>query len=191
MVPEETTRLTDSDEAPADPLVGQVLKGAYRLEGKIGEGGMGVVYRATQIALGRPVAVKMILQDRQPPPGAAERFFREAKLLSQLQHPHVVGVIDFGTEPGGLHFMVMEYLQGEPLDLFVRARRRLPAATILDVMEQLCSAVSAAHQKQVIHRDLKPSNIYLIHVTGAPSRRSRFSISVCARASLKQATAPN
>jgi serine/threonine protein kinase len=169
MAPDEFTQPADPPQAApedADPLIGLVLKGTYRIEEKIGEGGMGVVYRATQINLGRTVAVKTILPDRKPCDNSVERFSREARMLSLVQHPNIVGIIDFGTE-AGLHFMVMEYLHGEPLDLFVKVRRRLPPATILDIMGQLCSAISAAHQKRVVHRDLKPSNVFLVQVTGS------------------------
>src|SRR4051812_50141697 len=102
---EDATRIHDAPDGPApspasgDPeaLVGQMLKGAYRIEGKIGEGGMGVVFRATQINLGRPVAVKMIHVGSRIPASGVDRFFLEARLLSQLQHPNVVQIIDFGT----------------------------------------------------------------------------------------------
>lgn len=153
---------------PRDPLIGRVLKNAYQIEGKIGEGGMGIVYRATQIALGRHVAVKTINFDVRLPPTAVDRFLREAKLLSQLQHPNIVNIIDFGAEPGPLYFMVMEYLQGESLESFVQMRGRLAPELVLGLMEQICAGVSVAHQANVIHRDLKPANIIVIQVTGSP-----------------------
>jgi serine/threonine protein kinase len=178
MLPDDSTRIRDDGGnrprgGPALPahygaLVGRVLKGAYRIEGKIGEGGMGVVYRATQVALGRPVAVKTIHVGSRIPPGGVDRFFREARLLSQLQHPNIVHIIDFGTEAGPLHFMVMELLVGEPLDAFVEARKRLPADVVLSLMEQICAGMTAAHQAHVIHRDLKPSNIHVLGITGSP-----------------------
>src|SRR5256885_215825 len=98
MVPDDPTRIHEEPSGPAtaykasgDPeaLVGQVLKGAYRIEGKIGEGGMGVVFRATQVSLGRPVAVKMIHVGSRIPSSGVERFFLEARLLSRLHHPNV------------------------------------------------------------------------------------------------------
>src|SRR5687768_13591554 len=131
--PDDRTQLQDAAQMPTgaydalpprDPLVGKLLKDAYRIDGKIGEGGMGVVYKATQLALGRPVAVKTLHLHGRVPPTAIERFFREAKLLSQLHHPNIVHIIDFGTEAGPLHFMVMEYLHGESLEAFVQARGR-------------------------------------------------------------------
>jgi serine/threonine protein kinase/ABC-type branched-subunit amino acid transport system substrate-binding protein len=149
----------------SDPLVGRILKGAYRIEGKVGEGGMGVVYRATQINLGRTVAVKMIRQDRNLRDTSVERFLREARLLSLVQHPSIVGIIEYGAE-AGIHFIIMEFLHGDPLDLFVKLHRNLAQSAILEIMEQLCSAISAAHERRVIHRDLKPGNVFLIPAAG-------------------------
>src|SRR5262249_21151937 len=155
--------------ASGDPeaLVGRVLKGAFRIEGKIGEGGMGVVYRATQINLGRPVAVKIIHVGSRLPSSGIERFFLESRLLARLHHPNIVNIIDSGTDAGPLHFMVMEYLSGESLDRFVEARGRLSPELVMDLMEQTCAGVSAAHSANVIHRDLKPSNLFICHVTGS------------------------
>jgi serine/threonine protein kinase len=179
--PDDHTHLDDPGDVPTgafqsmpprDPLVGKLLKGAYRIEGRVGEGGMGVVYRATQLALGRHVAVKTLHLDNRLPPSAIARFFREAKLLSQLHHPNIVHIIDFGTDESAgarpLHFMVMEYLHGEPLDDFVKGRGRLAGDLVLDLMEQICAGVAAAHQNQVIHRDLKPANVFVVQVTGSP-----------------------
>jgi serine/threonine protein kinase/ABC-type branched-subunit amino acid transport system substrate-binding protein len=176
VVPDDPTRIhelpsgqTTAFKASGDPeaLVGQLLKGAFRIEGKIGEGGMGVVFRATQVNLGRPVAVKVIHVGSRIPANAVDRFFREVRLLSQLHHPNVVHVIDFGTEPGPLHFMVMEYLSGESLDHFVESRPRLSPELVLDLMEQICSGMTATHSANVVHRDLKPSNLFVCNVTGS------------------------
>jgi len=149
-----------------DPLAGRLLHEAYRLERKIGQGGMGVVYRATQIALNRPVAIKLIHPDQALPPQRVERFFREARLLSQLQHPNIVQIIDFGTDPGPLYFMVMEYLQGETLETFVRSGLLTEVEVLVEFIDQIGAAIAAAHQAQVIHRDLKPSNVFLANVGG-------------------------
>ncbi|MFO0844393.1 MAG: ABC transporter substrate-binding protein [Gemmataceae bacterium] len=177
--PDDKTRLDNLADAPTgaypslgDPLVGKMLKDAYHIEGRLGEGGMGVVYRATQVTLSRHVAVKTLHLDNRLPPVAIERFFREAKLLSQLQHPNIVHIIDFGTDGTRanrpIHFMVMEHLHGETLEGFVQARGRLPADLVLDLMEQVCAGVAVAHQSQVIHRDLKPANVFIVQVTGSP-----------------------
>ncbi|MFO0929143.1 MAG: ABC transporter substrate-binding protein [Gemmataceae bacterium] len=174
---QEPTRLHDFTPSPVaaprpvparpEEMVGWVLKDAYRLEEKVDEGGMGIVFRATQIALGRPVAVKVMhltgLSDTR-----VDRFFREARLLSRLQHPNIVQIIDFGSEPGPLHYMVMEYLIGDSLEAHVRARGRLAPAEVLEVMEQICAAVTVAHENQVIHRDLKPNNVFVVNVPGSP-----------------------
>jgi serine/threonine protein kinase len=159
--------LDDLRSFPArDALVGRVLQNGYRLEERIGEGGMGVVYRATQITLGRAVAIKLIHPDGARCSTRMERFFREARLLSQLSHPNIVQVIDFGSEPGPLYYMVMEYLQGETLERFVHERKLVVAELVIELMDQIVAAMTAAHQMHVIHRDLKPSNVYLASVTG-------------------------
>jgi serine/threonine protein kinase len=152
----------------ADDLIGRVLKGAYRIDGKIGEGGMGVVYKAAQVALGRPVAVKMMHMG-QSGTTLVDRFFREAKLLSQLQHPNIVQIIDFGTEGSNLHFMVMEFLTGETLESFLKTKQRVQPRYALDLLEQIGAGITAAHQSGIIHRDLKPANIFIINVTGSVS----------------------
>ena len=153
--------------AASRSLTGVVLNGIYRVDEKIGEGGMGVVYRGTQIALGRPVAVKTILADSQVA-DAFERFSREARVLSQLQHPNIVQVIDFGSaQPGPVHYLVMEYLSGETLESFVLSRPFLPAEVVYRLAAQIASAVAAAHSKRVVHRDLKPANVFLTTVTGS------------------------
>ena len=150
-----------------DPLIGQILKDQYRIESHIGEGGMAAVYKATQLQLSRSVAIKVMLEHVQASPEYVKRFFREARLLSQLNHPNVVSIIDFGNTNDGLIFMVMELLVGESLDEYVPQDRGLNTTDILDIMQQMCAGVSAAHEIPLIHRDLKPSNIFLGHVTGA------------------------
>lgn len=175
MASNEPTRLHDYVPQPAVPrpvparheeMIGWVLKDAYRLEEKIGEGGMGVVFKATQIALGRSVAVKIMQTGSSDT--RIERFFREARLLSRLQHPGIVQIIDFGSEPGPLHYIVMEYLVGASLEAFVTAHGKPAPDLIFELMEQIGAAVTVAHEHQVIHRDLKPSNLFVVEVAGSP-----------------------
>ena len=151
---------------PKNPLIGHVLKGDYRIEEKIGSGGMGEVYRGTQIRLGRSVAIKILLPRLQSEPEMVRRFFREAQLLSQLNHPNIVSIIDFGNTEEGLMFMVMEYLQGQSLSAYVPEGKGLAQDTILGIMAQVCHGLAAAHQVPLIHRDLKPDNIFLAQPTG-------------------------
>jgi serine/threonine protein kinase/ABC-type branched-subunit amino acid transport system substrate-binding protein len=150
----------------ADPLIGQVLKGTYKIVERVAQGGMGVVYRAAQMPLGRTVAIKAIFANPLLSSELVQRFFREARLLSQVNHPNVVSLIDFGNTETGIIFMVMEYLTGRTLDKVIPKDRGLPLDMALDLMEQVCSGVAAAHRNQMVHRDLKPSNIFLANISG-------------------------
>jgi len=147
---------------------GEVLKAAYRVDSKLGEGGMGTIYRGTQLSLGRAVAIKTLSRSNKLTDEAVQRFFREARILSQLNHPNIVNIIDFGTaEPGATPFIVMELLSGKPLDAYVSAQNRPPLRQVLGLMGQICAGVSAAHQLNIVHRDLKPSNVFVITLAGA------------------------
>ncbi len=148
---------------------GEVLNEAFRVESKLGEGGMGTVYRGVQLLLGRAVAIKTISSPSSPiSQELVKRIFREAKILSQLNHPQIVSIIDFGTAGAqATPFMVMELLTGKPLDAFVTQRNRPPLRQVLALMMQICAGVAAAHQANIIHRDLKPSNVFLTTVVGS------------------------
>jgi serine/threonine protein kinase/ABC-type branched-subunit amino acid transport system substrate-binding protein len=151
----------------SDSLEGAILKEAFRVESKLGEGGMGTVYRGTQLSLGRAVAIKTISPSSRLTDEMVQRFFREAKILSQLNHPNIVSIIDFGTAgPGATPFMVMELLSGKPLDAHVTPRNRPPLRQVLNLMMQICSGIGAAHQTNIVHRDLKPSNVFVVPVAG-------------------------
>src|SRR5262249_1652979 len=109
-----------------------------------------------------------ILPAAQADLAIVQRFFREAKLLSQLNHPNIVNIIDFGVaEPGPIPFMVMELIKGQSLDHYVTASRRAPLPLVLSLMTQICAGVEAAQDCQIIHRDLKPSNIFVVPVSGS------------------------
>jgi serine/threonine protein kinase/ABC-type branched-subunit amino acid transport system substrate-binding protein len=155
-----------STVSAADPLIGQVLKGTYKILECLTQGGMGVIYRATQMPLGRSVVVKAIHANPLTSAETIQRFYREAKLLSQINHPNVVSLIDFGNTDDGIMYMVMEHLTGRTLDQAVPRDEGLPVDVVLDLMEQLCAGVAAAHSNQMIHRDLKPSNIFLTNIAG-------------------------
>jgi serine/threonine protein kinase/ABC-type branched-subunit amino acid transport system substrate-binding protein len=148
-------------------LVGEVLKDAFRIDAKLGEGGMGIVYRGTQLSLGRPVAIKTISTSNNLTNETVQRFFREAKILSQLNHPNIVSIIDFGTAaPRETPFIVMELLTGKPLDGYVTASIRPPLRQVLGLMVQICAGIAAAHRSNIVHRDLKPSNVFISTVQG-------------------------
>jgi serine/threonine protein kinase len=147
-------------------MVGVVLDGSYRIERLLGEGGMGAVYYATHLRLGKPVAVKVMARELSSNQEALERFRREARVTSALGHPHIVQVLDFSTSPAGEPFLVMEFLEGEDLDHRLRRVGRLPLQEVVHVVKQAGSALSATHAKGIVHRDLKPGNIYLLEVAG-------------------------
>jgi eukaryotic-like serine/threonine-protein kinase len=137
------------------------LAGRFRLECRIGQGGMGLVYEANDLQLQRKVAIKLVLEDRIKDSAALDRFRREAHLLAQFQHPNVVTLFDAGVTKGGQPFLVMERLQGRTLRQQLNDRTKLPACEIRTIVRQLCAALSAAHRRSLVHCDLKPENIFL------------------------------
>lgn len=147
-----------------DPLIGKTFPGGYVLLEMIGVGGMGRVYRAEQKALGRTVAVKVIHQHLHGEEGAAARFITEARAASRLNHPNVVGVIDFGrtnATEGNLLYLVMEYLRGRDLSRIAYEEGPLSFPRIVDILKQTLLALDEAHHLGIIHRDVKPENIVL------------------------------
>jgi serine/threonine-protein kinase len=147
--------------SPDDPLVGRSLPGGYLILELVGIGGMGRVYRAEQTNLGRTVAVKIIHPHLVGEENAAARFITEARAASRLNHPHSVGIIDFGKSPDGLLYLVMEFLRGRDLARVIYEDGPLPFRRIVDVLRQTLEALAEAHNASIIHRDLKPENIIL------------------------------
>jgi len=141
-------------------FVPRLVSGRYRLERRLGRGGMGTVYEATDTALDRRVAAKLIRDDLVGSPEAAERFRREARAAAGFAHPNVVTVHDFGLS-GSRAFLVMELLEGVSLRQELRHQGRLPAGRTREILRGVCAAVESAHRRQLIHRDLKPENIFL------------------------------
>ncbi|HEY0078156.1 MAG TPA: serine/threonine-protein kinase [Pyrinomonadaceae bacterium] len=158
-------------------LNGQVLDGKYRIEKELGKGGMGAVYLATHLGTERPVALKVIAPQFMKHEEFVERFKREARAAGRLRHPNVVDVTDFGfartPEQERVAYLVMEYLDGCTLAEILSEESRLPLAWVIDILEQVCSAVDEAHQQGIIHRDLKPDNIWL-----EPNRRGGYTVKV-------------
>lgn len=147
-----------------DPYIGQLLDEKYRLERSLGRGGMGAVYLATHLGTERYVALKLITPQFMRNEEFVARFKREARAAGRLRHPNVVDVTDFGFANVGIEavaYLVMEYLDGCTLGDVLLEEKRLPLEWVVDILEQVCSAVHEAHQQGIIHRDLKPENIWL------------------------------
>jgi eukaryotic-like serine/threonine-protein kinase len=157
----ETGHCSHDGAALAAVTMPRRLAGRYRLERRLGSGGMGTVYEATDSALGRRVALKVVREDRLGSPGAAQRFEREARAAAGFPHPNVVAVYDYGIDAGARAFLVMELLTGVTLRDELRSRQRLDADRVIRIFRGVCDAAEAAHLRRLIHRDLKPENIFL------------------------------
>jgi len=151
---------TEPDPAidPKEKLIGQILANRYQIEKLLGEGAMGAVYRARHVKVGRPFAVKVLharlLEDHK----IAQRFEREAELAGRLRHANVIGVVDVGETPDGVHYMVMDFAEGPNLgDLLLEAP--MPAPRIIHLTRQLLDGLHHAHEQGLIHRDFKPDNV--------------------------------
>ncbi|HEX9637928.1 MAG TPA: serine/threonine-protein kinase [Acidobacteriota bacterium] len=140
--------------------LGRVLAGKYRLDAFISSGGMGSVYRATHLMLGKPVAIKVIQPGMVPSAELAQRFQREARAACQLAHPNIVAVHDLGQEPDGTLYIAMELVDGTSLKQLL-ARGPIASDRATRILTQLASALALAHSRGVIHRDLKPQNVML------------------------------
>ncbi len=153
---------------PVDPLLDLVLDNKYRLDERLGEGGMGTVYRATHLLIDRPVAVKVLNQRFVEDEAAQTRFRREARAAGRLQHTNVAAVTDFGQTPDGLVYIVMELLEGRSLREVLALEAPLDIARAVSLMLQIAAAVAAAHEAGIIHRDLKPGNIFIVQRRNSP-----------------------
>jgi len=149
--------------------IGSTL-GGYRIEGIIGQGGMGVVYRATQLRLDRTVALKLITPAFANDPGFRERFDRESRVTASLDHPHVVPVHE-ANEADGLLYIVMRYVEGQDLRALIADTGRLDPARAARLAAQVGSALDAAHTRGMVHRDVKPANIL---VSGRPPEEHAY-----------------
>jgi serine/threonine protein kinase len=150
-------------------LIGRTLHDTYRLARLVGVGGMGAVYEAVHLRLAKKrFAVKVLLPDLLELPEVYTRFRREAEIVTEIGHPHIVEVLDFNRTDDGLPYMVMEYLEGEDLGNRIRRCGRLGANEMIQVMLQIGGAIQAAHDHGVVHRDLKPDNIFLLGQPGEP-----------------------
>ena len=142
--------------------------GAYRIIEQIGEGGMGSVWLAEHMTIGRRAAVKMLHGEFSGRQEIVQRFFNEARAATQITDPGIVQIFDFGTTPEGRAFIVMELLDGEPLDRRLARVGKLPVHDSLRIMRQVASTLGAAHARGIVHRDLKPENIFMVRDPEVP-----------------------
>ena len=145
-----------------DELLGREIEDRYRIDDFIAAGGMGAVYRGTQLSVDRTVAIKVIKEGASNEDVAVQRFFREAQSISKLQHPNIVGLVDFGTEEE-LIYLVMEYVDGFSLASVIEGQYSNPAF-VVEALRQITSALAEAHDRGLVHRDLKPDNLLVVRL---------------------------
>ncbi|MEM7157690.1 MAG: protein kinase [Myxococcota bacterium] len=150
----------------AQDLCGKTLKERYRLTELLGAGGMGQVYAGIDQTLDRPVAVKVLLNKFADDSRSQQRFLREAKAASKIQHPNVVQILDFGETPDGAAFYAMEFLDGCDLAALLHAEGSLSWARTRNILLQIVKALAATHERNIIHRDIKPANFYVLNARG-------------------------
>jgi len=167
----------DPTALPLDPLskasiaslTGQTLDQRYQINRKLGEGGMSYVYQAQEIGTGRSVAVKILIPRLSRDPASVERLRREATIATRLNHPNVCPILRLGETPDRLLYLVMPFLEGEPLSEHETRRGAYPVAEGIPLLIQVCQGLGHAHELQIIHRDLKPENVMLVPDPEAPT----------------------
>ncbi len=144
----------------SDPLLGQLV-GSYRVACLIGAGGMGQVYKGVHPSIGSRVAIKVVGGDWARQSQLVERFFSEARAVNVIRHENIVNVLDLAWLPDGRPYIIMEFLDGQPLSSVIRARGALPLGSLASLLGEVLDALEAAHEQGIVHRDLKPDNIFV------------------------------
>jgi serine/threonine protein kinase len=158
--PGRTVHVMD-DPSAQDPLSGLKV-GEYELRQRIGVGGMGLVYEGIQPLIGKRVAVKVLRPELAAAEEQVARLLAEARAVNAIRHRGIVDIFGFGQVPDGRQYIIMEFLEGVALDAYLAEKGRLPVSEVLDILDEVLSALGAAHGAGVVHRDLKPSNIFLV-----------------------------
>jgi len=149
-----------------DPLVGQTLDGRFKLKNLLGLGGMGRVYQAEQISVGRPVALKVLRTRFARDPQRLKRFTREARATCRLKHPNTIRIFDFGMTADEFPYIVSEHLDGHPLDDVIWNDAPMGAVRCVEIVDQVLRSLGEAHEAGIVHRDMKPSNVFICEVYG-------------------------
>ncbi|HEY6100940.1 MAG TPA: serine/threonine-protein kinase, partial [Anaeromyxobacter sp.] len=161
--PECGADLRGADRSATNAFLQKVIADRYRLLALIGEGGMGAVYKAEHIRMGKALALKILRSDFAKDEGAVERFRAEAQIVSRLSHPHTIAVFDFGEIEGGSGFyLAMEYVPGKDLAALLRETGRLPDSRVARIGSQILGSLAEAHDAGIVHRDIKPGNVMLM-----------------------------
>jgi eukaryotic-like serine/threonine-protein kinase len=167
---------TEGDETPPNPLAALQaelppgeLVGEFRVEKKVGEGGMATVYQAIHPQIGKQAAIKVLHPQFCTDPDEVERFMREARAVNQINHPNIVDIFSFGQLPDGRSYLIMEWLGGETLHERIQ-RATPPLVESTEILLSLCEALAAAHEHGIVHRDLKPENVFVTAVRGQRTR---------------------
>src|SRR5215213_7747146 len=158
------TTISAGDNRGVSSPVGTLLDARYRIDAVVGSGGMSTVYRAFDTVLERQVAIKLMHRDIARDSDQLERFRREARAVAQLNHPHIVGIIDAGEEGGNgmpTPYIVFEYVEGETLKTRIRRLGRLGVEEALAYAIEVARALHAAHERHIVHRDVKPQNVLI------------------------------
>ncbi len=146
---------------PEDAMLGRTIAGRFKIERKLGEGGMGAVYKAEHVKMNRPCAIKILSSSALNDPEALPRFTREAQMSSRIDHPNAVTIYDYGESEDGLVYLAMEYLEGETLTKVLEREGKFSIERSIKIARQIGDALEAAHGLTIVHRDLKPDNIML------------------------------
>jgi serine/threonine-protein kinase len=158
----------ESPPLGTDPLISQLVADRYRVIRKLGEGGMGSVYLAEHVVIEKKLVLKVLAPELARRQDLVARFLQEARSASRIGHENVIDISDFGQSADGYVYIAMEYLEGKDLGEVVRAEGALAWPRVRDIVMQICRALRAAHDKNIVHRDMKPENIVLIHREGRP-----------------------
>ena len=156
LVPASTFAHVDKD------LADGTVVGEYRVEGKLGEGGFGIVFRGVHPVIGKTVAIKVLSRQCSSNPQMVSRFIAEARAVNQIRHRNIIDIFSFGQLPDGRQYYVMELLDGMPFDKYLARHKRLSFRQALPIFRGVARALDAAHGKDILHRDLKPENVYLV-----------------------------